>query len=57
MTHAFTVMFEEHDKELLSEGERREKKRTARALLNEGMKPEKVAEITGLPIDDVLRLM
>jgi predicted transposase YdaD len=57
MTHAFTVMFEEHDKELLSEGEKRKAVAIAQKLLNEGMKAEKVAEITGLTIDEVLRLM
>jgi Fe-S cluster biosynthesis and repair protein YggX len=57
MTHAFTVMFEEHDKELMEQTERKAMQRMARALLNEGMKAEKVAEISGLMIDDVLRLM
>jgi hypothetical protein len=57
MTHAFTVMFEEHDKELLSEGERKEKERIARAMLDRGDDKEEVARITGLTIDDVLRLM
>jgi hypothetical protein len=52
MTHAFTIMFEEHDKELV------DKKATeiAKNLLAKGMKPIDVAEVTGLMIDDVLRL-
>jgi predicted transposase/invertase (TIGR01784 family) len=57
MTHAFTVMFEEHDKEMMNEGEQRKAVAIAQKLLNEGMKADKVAEITGLTIDDVLRLM
>lgn len=56
MTHAFTVMFEEHDKELLSEGEKRKAVAIAKNLLAKGMKPIDVAEATDLMIDDVLRL-
>jgi hypothetical protein len=52
MKHALTVMFEEHDKELVD----KKAMEIAKKLLNEGMKTDKVAEITGLMIDDVLRL-
>jgi predicted transposase/invertase (TIGR01784 family) len=56
MTHAFTIMFEEHDKELVEQSKLEAKLEIAKNLLAKGMKPIEVAEATGLMIDDVLRL-
>jgi uncharacterized SAM-dependent methyltransferase len=56
MKHALTVMFEEHDKELMEQSEKNKAVAIAKNLLAKGMKPIDVAEATGLMIDDVLRL-
>jgi predicted transposase/invertase (TIGR01784 family) len=48
MKHAIEVMLEERDKDIKIEA--------ARKLLDRNMKPDEVAEIMGLMIDDVLRL-
>jgi predicted transposase YdaD len=52
MKHAIELMLEERDKDVLKQN----KLEIAKNLLNEGMKTDKVAEITGLMIDDILRL-
>jgi predicted transposase/invertase (TIGR01784 family) len=41
----------------VDEGERKEKQRMARVLLAKGMDKNEVAEVTGLTIDDILRLL
>jgi hypothetical protein len=53
MTHAFTVMFEEHDKDVAV----KEKEKIARAMLDDGKTKEEIMKYTGLAIDDILRLM
>jgi hypothetical protein len=52
MTHAFTIMFEEHDKELVEQS----KLEAAKNLLANGVDADTVAKSLGLIIDDVLRL-
>jgi predicted transposase/invertase (TIGR01784 family) len=56
MKHAIELMLEERDKDVAEQTERKAMQRMARALLDKGMKPAEVAEVTGLMIDDILRL-
>jgi predicted transposase YdaD len=57
MKHAIELMLEERDKDVLERGLLKEKERMARAMLDRGDDKEEVARITGLTIDDILRLM
>jgi hypothetical protein len=56
MKHAIEVMLEERDKDIEERCVLKEKERMARVMLGRGDDVNDVAEVTGLTIDDVLRL-
>jgi predicted transposase YdaD len=56
MKHAIEIMLEERDKDIAEQSKLEEKERIARVMLACGEDADKVAKVTGLTIDDVLRL-